>query len=346
MSKDASKDAEIAPVRAGEEQNWQALETYLRAQMELPSEPMQVQQFPRGHANLTYLIAFGAVQLVLRRPPFGKTAPGAHDMHREFRILSRLWQAYPRAPRAFAFCEDAAIIGAPFVVQEYRSGGVVIFGEPPAAMGSMPDLGLRLTTALANALADLHQVDYAAAGLSDFGQPDGYLQRQLAGWRERWRRAAPAASVREMDLLADRLERDVPTSTLSAIIHNDFKLDNCQFRADSPDTVVAVFDWDMATIGDPLVDVGIALDYWQYTRANTALGMPPKETFAALYAQRMGIDITALRWYEGFASWRTGIAVQQLYNRYAQGDSHDERMKSLAARVPVIAATALAALDA
>lgn len=322
---------EVAEIRPGDELDWAALETYLRGALDdLPPEPMAVRQFPRGRANLTYQLEFGPLRLVLRRPPFGATAPGAHDMKREYRILSRLWRVYPRAPRAYVFCEDTEVIGAPFAVQEYRSGGVVIFGGAPDDMAGLPDLGGRLSRAVAEALADLHTVDYVGAGLSDLGRPDGFVQRQLAGWRDRWRRVAASEISAQMERIADRLERETPQSSLKAIIHNDYKLDNCQFELGKPDRVVSVFDWDMATLGDPLIDVGITLAYWPYAQRQETLGLPPKDEFAGLYAERMGIEPEALRWYEAFAYWRTAVATQQLYDRFAKGDSHDDRLADAA----------------
>jgi aminoglycoside phosphotransferase (APT) family kinase protein len=328
-----SGEPEFTQVRKGEELDWPALETYLRAHLEeLPADPMAVMQFPRGSANLTYLLRFGDLQLVVRRPPFGKAAPGAHDMGREHSILSRLWRVYPRAPRAWCYCEDVSVIGAPFVVQEYRSGGEVIFDALPQAMVGLPDLGQRLTAAMADALADLHTVDYAAAGLSDLGKPEGFVQRQVSGWRDRWRRVAPTGGDSSMETFADLLEKERPASSRSAIVHNDFKLNNCQFHGDDPDVVTSVFDWDMATLGDPLIDVGIVLDYWSSMRASAPLGLPPKAEFARLYAKRTGIDADAARWYEAFACWRKGVVVQQLYSRYAQGLSVDDRLKNLDGR--------------
>jgi aminoglycoside phosphotransferase (APT) family kinase protein len=339
-------DLEVAEVRAGDALDWAALEAWLRAHLpDLPAQPMQVLQFPRGAANLTYRLAFGELRLVLRRPPFGKTAPGAHDMGREHSILSRLWSAYPRAPRAYAFCNDAAVIGAPFVVQAYRGGGVVIFGGAPDGMADLPDLGERLTQAMAEALADLHRVDYAAAGLADLGRPEAFVARQLAGWRDRWRRVASAENAALVERVADRLEGAMPVSAAAAVIHNDFKLDNCQFRPGDPDQVVSVFDWDMATLGDPLIDVGITLAYWSHMARDPSLGLPPKEAFARAYAARMGVDVEAIRWYEAFACWRTAVAVQQLYDRFLRGDSHDQRLAATGASIPRLAARAEAVLD-
>ncbi|MFC3172624.1 phosphotransferase family protein [Novosphingobium bradum] len=340
-------DAELAPVRADDQLDWAALEAWLRAAIaDLPPAPMQVGQFARGHANLTYLITFADRQLVLRRPPHGAIAPGAHDMGREYRVLAKLWQAWPRAPRAHALCEDESVIGARFVVQDYRAGGEVFFKARPASMEGLPHFGERITRALAEALADLHKVDYAAIGLADFGRPEGYLERQLAGWHDRWRRVASAQPVPGLEDLGERLARDVPRPLLATIVHNDFKLDNCQFRPGEPDRVVAVFDWDMATIGDPLVDVGIALDYWPLTHGNPALGLPPGDAFKRHYAAQMGIDVAAIAWYEAFAAWRSGIATQQMYHRFVSGQTSDARMQAVGRRVVEFAARGKAALDA
>lgn len=337
---------EVAAVRPGEELDWAALEAYLRVHIEdLPAAPMAVLQFPRGSANLTYQLSFGERRLVLRRPPFGKTAPGAHDMGREHRILSRLWQAYPRAPRAYLLCEDISVIGAPFVVQDYRAGGVVLFSGASEGMESAPDAGLRIATALADALADLHAVDYAAIGLSELGKPEGFVRRQLTGWRDRWNRVAAADYAELMNRVGDRLERDMPATTRHSIVHCDYKLDNCQFRAGEPDTVVSVFDWDMATLGDPLIDVGITLSYWAHMSRGNTLGLPPKAVFADLYAARTGVGLEALRWYEAFANWRTAVAVQQLADRYQRGDSADSRLADSARQGAMLAQRAEAALN-
>ena len=326
----SEEQPETAPIRKGDELDWPRLEEWLRGHVpELPADAMSVAQFPRGTANLTYRLAFGDLQLVLRRPPFGKIAPGAHDMHREHAILSKLWQAWPCAPRAYALCEETEVIGAPFVVSEYRSGGVVIFGEAPESMAGLPDLGMRLAAAMADALADLHQVDYTAVGLSDLGKPEGFVERQVAGWRDRWRRVASAECGARYEAMGERLAEQMPRSGPPALVHNDYKLDNCQFLPGDPDRVVSVFDWDMATLGDPLVDVGICLSYWRFMRRAQSLGLHESRIFAQLYADRMGIDPDRLRWYEAFADWRTGVAVQQLFDRFSKGNSADQRLANL-----------------
>ena len=341
----SAEQPEVAPIRAGDELDWPRLEQWLRAHVpDLPGEPMSVAQFPRGTANLTYRLAFGSLQLVLRRPPFGKIAPGAHDMHREHAILSKLWQAWDRAPRAYVLCEDVDVIGAPFVVSEYRHSGVVIFGEASPSMGGLPDLGLRLATAMADALADLHKVDYAAVGLAALGKPQGFVERQVAGWRDRWRRVASGECDARYETMGARLSDKMPQSGPAAIVHNDYKLDNCQFLPGEPDRVVSVFDWDMATLGDPLVDVGICLSYWRFMRRAESLRLPESRTFAQLYAERMQIDPDRLRWYEAFADWRTGVAVQQLYDRFRKGNSADTRLANLGRSVEEFIARAEAVL--
>ena len=341
-----SNSTELATVRPDEQLDWASLEAKLRdAIVDLPEAPMGVLQFPRGTANLTYLLEFGDRRLVLRRPPFGTIAPGAHDMAREHSVLSRLWRAYPRAPRAFVYSDDISVIGAPFVVQEYRDEGVVIFDAAPDTMSNAPNLGARLTKALADALADLHSVDFVTAGLSDIGRPDGFVERQMTGWRERWRRVASQASSATMDRAADALQAALPASTLKAVVHNDFKLNNCQFKPDDPDTVISVFDWDMATLGDPLIDVGIVLDYWGSMQDTPGIDLPAKDHFARHYATRMGLDPAAFTWYEAFACWRKGVVVQQIFSRYASGETRDDRFKDYGSLASGCGERALAALS-
>ena len=252
---------ELAPVRAGEELDWDRLAQYLTSHIEGLQGEMDVLQFPNGSANLTYSVRFGERRLVVRRPPLGQIAPGAHDMKREYRTLSRLWQAYPPAPRAFAFCDDHSVIGSDFLVIDYRPG-VVVWGIVPPSMAAHPDVGRRLGIAVVDALAHLHQVDPDAVGLGDLGRPGGFVRRQVAGWQKRWELAALPDSPAAMRNIGSRLAATVPKSRYVSILHNDFKLDNCQFDPADPDRVKSVFDWDQATLGDPLVDVGITLNYW------------------------------------------------------------------------------------
>ncbi len=315
---------DLHDVRPGDELDWGALERHLRGVLELPDAPLQVRQFTGGAANLTYLASFGDVRIVVRRPPRGTIAPGAHDMAREHRVLARLNDAYPRAPRALHFTDDVSVIGAPFVVVEYRDG-VVLRDELPDAMAQHADVERRVDVALIDAVADLHAVDPTAIGLDDLGRPDGYARRQVEGWRDRWQRVAPDDDRGAMDEVAGRLTATLPAPQRVAVIHNDLKLDNCQFQGDDPDVVTSVFDWDMATLGDPLFDLGLVLT----SMASSPLWVLDPSAAARHYGARAALDVSELDWYLAFATWRTAVVIQQLHRRFLAGDAADPRLASL-----------------
>ena len=357
--------ADYGPVRPGDELDWDRLASYLQGHLGELGElgPLvAAHQFPNGAANLTYLLEFAERRLVVRRPPFGEIAVGAHDMKREYRALSRLWRSYDRAPRAYLLCEDHAVAGADFLVIDYRPG-VVVWGSVPPSMAGQQDAGRRIGLAVVDALADLHRLDPEAAGVADLGRPEGFLDRQLGGWRARWAAVAepvlaslPAAPA-GTDLVAEvgaRLAATKPPTVRTSVLHNDFKIDNCQFDPASPDRVQSVFDWDMATIGDPLVDLGTMLNYWPdpsddpdspppHPEGQQHMALPTRAEVTERYAQATGADVTAARWYEAFGCWKTSIVVAQLHHRYVQGNSHDlrqglkgERILPLARRAQVI----------
>ncbi|MFF3568619.1 phosphotransferase family protein [Nocardia jiangxiensis] len=328
------------PVRSGDELDWDALESHLRAHLDLPAGRPEVRQFTAGRANLTYLVDVDGFRIVVRRPPRGALAPGAHDIAREYKVLSRLWAVYPPAPRALHFCADASVIGAPFIVIEHRAGEIVRDHIPPS-MTHHPEVGRRLSLALIDTMTTLHAVDVDDAGLNDLGRPQGYAERQVSGWLDRWRRAAPDDGPAAMEVVAIELAESLPAPQRVSIVHNDLKLDNCQFQADDPDTVSSVFDWDMATLGDPLFDLANLLVATQGSAVQTA---SPEEVIAR-YAEQSGADLSGLAWYEAFARWRSAVVVQQLYNRHVRGDSSDDRLAALGALVPAIAADARRALD-
>lgn len=346
---------EVAPVRPGEELDWDALAAYLRANVEGLEGDMDVLQFPNGSANLTYLVRFGDRRLVVRRPPFGTLAPGAHDMRREYRALSRLWQWFDRAPRAYAFCDDHSVVGSDFLVIEYRTGAIV-WGAIPPSMAHHDDVARRVGLAVVDALADLHAVDPVATGLHDLGRAEGFVERQVAGWKKRWELAAPPDAEPLMAEVGDRLASAVPAAARASVLHNDYKLDNCQFDPADPDRVRSVFDWDMATVGDPLVDVGTLLNYWP-DPADTdddrpilvagieSLGLPTRAEVVERYAAASGADLAGVHWYEAFGCWRTGVIYQQLHTRYLRGETTDERMADRGQPVATQARRATAILD-
>jgi aminoglycoside phosphotransferase (APT) family kinase protein len=346
---------ELAPVRYGEDLDWEALATYLRTHIADLDGECRVLQFPNGSANLTYLLEFGERRLVVRRPPFGAIAPGAHDMRREYRTLSTLWQRFDKAPRAYLLCTDQEVVGSDFVVTEYRAGEV-IWGVLPAPMASLPDCGRRVGTALVDALAELHRVEPASVGLADLGRPDGFLERQVSGWAKRWELAALPDSEPLMPELGRRLAAAIPRPPAVAILHNDYKLDNCQFDPADPDRVKSIFDWDMATLGDPFVDLGILLNYWPdpsdtaedrplHYPGLEALGLPTRGEVVQRYAEQTGFDVGDVHWYEAFACWKTAVVLQQLFTRFVRGESTDPRMADRGPKVSPQARRALLILD-
>lgn len=344
----------MSGVRKGDELDWASVGRWLRTEVPELTGPLSVLQFPHGRANLTYLLEVGGTRLVLRRPPFGKLAPGAHDMRREFRVLSRLWQAYDRAPRAYAFTDDPSVAGADCFVMEYRDGEV-IRDELPDSMRGYDDLGRRLMFALTDAMADLHLVDPADCDLEDLGKPDGFVARQVSGWARRWELAAPPDADPLMVRVGERLAATMPETQTHGIVHNDLKIDNCQFDPANPDRVRSVFDWDMATLGDPLIDLGTLLHYVPAdgdpdniqggVRYPKGLVLPSQAEVAARYAERTGADVSGITWYLAFARWKTATVYQQLANRALRGESQDARNAGLGATVPVLASSADALLD-
>lgn len=352
---------EVADVRPGEDLDWERLTSYLRGCAEVRDAVSEidaqcsVQQFPNGSANLTYLLSFGSDSVVLRRPPFGQIAPGAHDMRREHRVLSRLWRIYAPAPRAIHLCTDREIVGSDFVIMEYRRGEVM-WGKLTPSMSDLPDAAVRVGRAIVEALAQLHLLDPESCDLGDLGHPEGFVARQVEGWAKRWELVAPATGGELMGEVAVHLAASRPDPQRVSILHNDFKLDNCQFELGHPDRVGAVFDWDMATLGDPLIDLGTLLNYWpdpsdtDDDRPITPLGMqrmglPTRSQVVEQYQTLTGLDLQSTPWYEAFACFKTAVVVQQLYARWLRGESADPRMQERGAWVVPMARRAARILE-
>lgn len=342
------RDGDVAPIRAGEELDAPKLEAYLRERIPGLEGPMEVLQFPHGHANLTYLVRFGERELVVRRPPFGPVAPRSHDMAREYRVLSRLADHLPTAPRAFHLCEDPSIAGATFVVMERRRG-LVIRGDVPPELDRHPEGRRRASFALVDAMTAFHDVDYAAIGLADLGRPEGFTERQVHGWKGRWDRAKERDDP-GFDATYEWLVANLPEQPRASLVHNDLKFDNVMLDPDDPDRVVAILDWDMTTLGDPLIDLGTLLGYWVEsgdppergaTLAVTAQpGFPTRREIAARYAERREVDLAHIPWYEAFAIWKTAVVLQQIYIRFVRGQTDDARFAGMGERVGVLIRTA------
>ncbi|MBK7218862.1 MAG: phosphotransferase family protein [Candidatus Promineofilum sp.] len=336
---------DVINVRPDEKLDEATLAAYLRGKLDGSDRPLTIRQFGGGAANLTYLLDYGTAQYVLRRPPLGPVAASAHDMGREYRVLSVLWQAFPYAPRAFLFCDDLAVIGAPFFVMERRQGIVVRRSLPDVFTGQL-DAPRRMSEALVDALAAFHAVDYAALGLADLGKPDGFVARQIEGWYRRWG-AAKTHDLPDMDRVYAWLRDNVPSSAAVSLVHNDYKLDNVMLAADDPGRVVAIFDWDMCTLGDSLSDVGALLTYWTepgdppYLQATAMMplggGFLSRDELVARYADKSGRPVGDIAFYHALGLFRLTVIVAQIYVRYARGQTQDARFAAMEPMIPLLA---------
>lgn len=326
------------PVRQGEELPNERLMVYLSANLNLEG-PLTVEQFPAGFSNLTYLLRISDRELVLRRPPIGAKIKTAHDMSREYRILSHLHPVYDKVPRPLLFCDDEAILGAPFYVME-RVNGLILRAQPPRGLELTPELMRGLSQTFIENLAEIHEVDYEAAGLGDLGSPQGYVKRQVEGWTRRYYNAR-TDDVPSIEQLANRLvERLPPDSSRAALIHNDYKYDNIVLAPEDLTRVVAVLDWEMATIGDPLMDFGTSLGYWvettdpeEWQRYGFGLtSLPGSFTRAEVleqYIKRSGRSIDDPVFYFAYGLLKIAVIVQQIYFRYQKGLTRDPRFAQL-----------------
>ena len=329
---------ETSPIRAGEELNLETLSLYLQDKIEGGGE-LTIEQFPGGHSNLTYLLRTPVREYVLRRGPLGPVAPKAHDMAREYGVLSILHSLFRPAPRAYHLCQDTSIIGAVFVIMERRHG-IVIRDHIPAQLAAFPDYPRRVSKGFVNCLVELHSIDIGKHGLIQLGKPEGFLERQVRGWFDRWQRAKTQESA-DMDRLIVWLTDHLPKSPEPTIVHNDFKLDNVMLNLEDPGRVEAVLDWEMATVGDPLADLGLILCYWAQpsspgstTPAITSEpGWYTRHELVERYAKMTGRDVSRISYYEIFAIFKLAVVVQQIYYRFYRGQTQDERFRHFDQRV-------------
>lgn len=325
-------------IRQGEELDARAIDTYLKAHIsDLRGEP-QISQFPGGASNLTYLLRYADRELVLRRPPFGSKAKSAHDMGREFRILNQLRNAFPYCPQAFVHCTDESVIGAEFYVMQ-RLDGIILRADLPTELQLTPAQTTTLCKSFIDRLVELHQVDYQACGLADLGKPDGYVARQIKGWSERYdnARTPDAPGWQEVRTwLEEKMPADHPRP---AIVHNDYRFDNVILDASDPLRIIGVLDWELTTLGDPLMDLGNTLAYWieaddsapvqlMRRQPSNAPGMLTRQAFVDYYAERAGIEIKCFDFYYIYGLFRLAGIVQQIYYRYYHGQTADKRFAS------------------
>jgi aminoglycoside phosphotransferase (APT) family kinase protein len=322
-------------IRAGEELDAGLIDAYLKTHIPGLSGVPRISQFPGGASNLTYLLQYPEHELVLRRPPFGQKAKSAHDMGREYRILNRLNAGFPYCPKAYVHCTDESLIGSEFYVMQ-RVNGIILRADLPSELNFDATQTRRLCESFIDKLVELHQVDYHACGLGDLGKPQGYVQRQISGWSDRYEKAltpdAPLWSEVKAWLNA-KMPADHPRSS---IVHNDYRFDNVILDPHNPQQIIGVLDWELTTLGDPLMDLGNSLAYWieasdpapvqlMRRQPSNAPGMLTRQEFADYYAQRAGITIDCIDFYYCYGLFRLAGIVQQIYYRFFHGQTQDQR---------------------
>jgi len=371
---------ELRPPRPGEELDLPRLEAYLKQAIPGLEGPLEVLQFPSGHSNLTYLLRVGETELVLRRPPRGKKPKSGHDMHREWVLLKALYGAFP-VPKPLAYCDDPAVLGAPFYVME-RVHGLILRRDPPPDLDLPPERIRLLCERLIDTHRRLHALDYRALGLEDFGRPQGYVQRQISGWARRYREAR-TPDVPDFAEVIAWLEAHLPPERGAALIHNDYRFDNVVFeipplprQAQAPATpsppllregrgtgggersfrIVAVLDWELATVGDPLMDLGASLAYWVEADdppEMQAIRLGPTHLPGALtrrevvqrYIADTDISLEEMRFYFVYGLFRLAGIAQQIYYRYYHGQTQDERFRHFGQVVAGLERAARRAMD-
>jgi aminoglycoside phosphotransferase (APT) family kinase protein len=334
-------------VRADENFDQNRLATYLRDKLPGAENPanLKVSQFGGGVANLTYQLKYGEIEYVLRRPPLGKIAKSSHDMEREHKVLSVLHKKFPIVPESYLYCGDETIIGAPFFIMK-RMKGIVIRKEFPDEFLSHEHAGFKISTALVDALVQLHNVNYHEIGLADLGKPEGFIERQIEGWYKRWHH-----SKIDDDPLMDEvyrwLKENIPITNTYSIIHNDYKLDNMMFDSNDPSSIIAIFDWDMCTLGDPLSDLGAMLTYWTEPSDPSyfkQISMMPigdfnfmsREELIARYEKKSGRKVENVGFYHTLGMFRLVVIVAQIYIRFVRKQTKDQRFGELGKLVPLI----------
>lgn len=325
---------EASAARKGEELNSDRLSTFLGSRLSFESDDIEILQFPAGSSNLTYLIKIGGDEYVLRRPPFGNTIKSAHDMNREFTVLSKLSAVYPPAPKPILFCDDESLIGSEFYLMERRNG-LIIRGKSPDELEDSAELQRRVCKNFIRNLADLHALDYRAAGLGDLGHPEGYARRQVEGWTKRYF-TAKTDEWPELESSITWLNENIPAESGASLVHNDYKFDNVMLDPNDLTKITAVLDWEMVTVGDPLMDFGTTLGYWMSRDVGEEmLNMPfnprvlveniSRQQLAEMYAAASGRDVSNILFYYVFGTFKIAVIAQQIYARFVKGYTQDKR---------------------
>lgn len=320
------------PVRSDDSFDVDRVHSWLRRQIpDLPDSAPEVGQFPGGASNLTYSLTYPEQDLILRRPPAGTKARSAHDMVREFEVQQRLRPAFPLAPKVLALCTDSEVLGDDFYVME-RIPGTILRRDPPADLSLTAEDARTLSEATADTLIELHKVDVDKAGLTSLGRGPGYVHRQISGWSDRYR-AAQTENVPDFHTVMSWLSANEPADVGACLIHGDFRLDNLVL---DPDTfeIIGVLDWELATVGDPLMDLGNSMAYWVQAdddpgmqlarRQPTHLpGMLTRDEFVQRYCDAMQLPTDNWLFYEAYGLFRIAVIVQQIYYRYHHGQTQN-----------------------
>lgn len=316
--------------------NWEKLVIFLRERVPgIPDGELEVRKFSEGYSNPTYLLKIGEWEGVLRRPPFGAIPPKAHDMEREFRLLTKISRVFPLAPKPYVFGQDDRIMNRHFYVME-RKRGIVINQSLPEKFSDSRKFGPIISRSIIDTMIKLHAIDYQKAGLGDLGRPEGYLERQVHGWIKRFNRSL-TDNVLPVKALERWLITRMPASKEATIVHNDFKLNNLVFDADDLSIVRGLLDWELAAIGDPLTDVGSSIVFWG-ERSDPEIGISvvtnqpgfiSRREFAEMYARLSGRDLSEITYYVTFGFYKLAAILQQIYFRWYHGELHDDRFRNL-----------------
>ena len=341
--------SDSASVRPGEELDLTALSRWLSGKIDGAERGFKVEQFPSGHSNLTYLLRMDDREFVLRRGPLGPVAAKAHDMAREFRVLEMVHPHFSEAPNVCHLCEDVSVLGGVFFLMERRHG-IILRDNIPPQLTCVSNYARLVSESFIDTLLKLHAIDISKTGLSALGRPEGFLERQVVGWADRWNRAK-TEEFPQIDRVIRWLVDRRPESPAPTLVHNDYKLDNVMLRSGCVDQIEAVLDWEMATVGDPLADLGLSLCYWAWADApqfrshavpaiTSQPGWYTRDQFVQRYAERAGRDLSRISYYEVLGIFKLAVILQQIYYRFRRGQTRDTRFEDFDTRVKKLVETA------
>jgi len=342
-------------VREGEEIDPKRVENFLKENIPDLTGEIAIRQFPGGFSNLTYQVTVGKKEMVLRRPPVGAKIKSAHDMAREYKILKALYPVFPYCPKPLAFTEDPFTMGCPFYVME-KINGIILRKELPEGLSFSPSQARNLCNNLINLQTDLHAIDINATELTFLGKPEGYIKRQVEGWSGRYRNARTPDAPDFEKVISWLNEKIQPDTDMPTLVHNDYKFDNVVLDPANPVNIIGVLDWEMATCGDPLMDLGNSLAYWidqtdppecqlMRTMPTNMEGALTRRELIDLYCEKTGRNIEKFDFYLCFGTFRLAVIAQQIYNRYFNGITRDKRFAMLINAVQILERSALRIID-